>query len=56
MAFAPLDLPLTADKASHCPQPPHFPLMDQLFMVLVLIVFIVFKSVFLYVEGNNFRH
>lgn len=44
----------TAGKASHCPQPPHFPLKDQFFMVLVLIVFILFKSVFLYVEGNNF--
>lgn len=33
---------------------PFFLLKDQFFMVLVLIVFIVFKSVFLYVEGNNF--
>lgn len=33
---------------------PLFLLKDQFFMVLVLIVFIVFKSVFLYVEGNNF--
>lgn len=54
MALAPLDLPLTADKASHCPRPPHFPFEGPIFMVLVLIVFIVFKSVFLYVEGNNF--
>lgn len=53
-ALAPVGLSLTVDKASHCPQFSPFLLKDQFFMVLVLIVFIVFKSVFLYVEGNNF--
>lgn len=52
-AFALVGLSPTAGRASRCPQfPPLFPLKDQLFMVLVLIVFIVFKSVFLYVEGK----
>lgn len=52
-AFALVGLPPAAGGASRCPQfPPLFPLKDQLFMVLVLIVFIVFKSVFLYVEGK----
>lgn len=53
-AFAFVDLSLTAKPHIALSFPPLFLLKDQFFMVLVLIVFIVFKSVFLYVEGNNF--
>lgn len=53
-SFAAIDLSPTAGKASHCPQFSPFHLKDQFFTVLVLIFFIVFKSVFLYVEENNF--
>lgn len=53
-AFAFVDLSLTAKPHIALNLPPLFLLKDQFFMVLVLIVFIVFKSVFLYVEGNNF--
>lgn len=49
----PADLPDSGQSLT-LPSAPHFPLKDQFSMVLVLIVFILFKSVFLYVEGNNF--